>query len=235
MAARKGSPRPKSGPPSPPAGKPTEPPPLALKKPVKTVAVAGTIGAGKTSLVAWLTKTYGLTPYYEPNDTNPYLADFYGDMRRWAFPSQAYFLAHKLELHQKLEQSPTPAVIDRTIYEDAEIFARNLYLSGNMEERDWQLYDRLYQGILRSLQPPDILIAVTCSLPVTKKRIKRRGRAMEQAIPDAYLRNLDRAYRAWFDRWTLSPVLTLDTTKLAYMEDLLDLIDVRARLDKVLV
>lgn len=201
----------------------------------KTVAVAGTIGAGKTSLVAWLTRTYGLLPFYEPHEANPYLEDFYADMKRWAFPSQAFFLAHKLELHQQLEASPTSAVIDRTIYEDAEIFAKNLHRQGNMEQRDWELYERLYRGMLRSLKPPDVLIAVTCSLPGTKRRIKRRGRAMEQAIPDAYLRGLDRAYREWFERWTLSPIVHLDTTKLDYVEDLVDLIELRGRLDKVLV
>lgn len=213
-----------------------EPPsgPVAAARPKKTVAVAGTIGAGKTSLVAWLTRTYGLTPFYEPHEANPYLEDFYQDMKRWAFPSQAFFLAHKLELHQQLERATTSAVIDRTIYEDAEIFARNCYRQGNMEQRDWELYDRLYQGMLRSLRPPDVLIAVSCSLPATKQRIKRRGRAMEQAIPDAYLRGLDRAYHEWFERWTLSPIVHLDTTKLDYLEDLVDLIEVRSRLDAVL-
>ncbi|HEY8077171.1 MAG TPA: deoxynucleoside kinase, partial [Labilithrix sp.] len=92
----------------------------------KYVAVAGTIGAGKTSLVAWLVKRYGLVPFYEPNDENPYLADFYRDMKAWAFHSQIFFLSHKLRLHQELLASPKPAVIDRTIYEDAEIFARSL-------------------------------------------------------------------------------------------------------------
>jgi deoxyadenosine/deoxycytidine kinase len=198
------------------------------------VAVAGTIGSGKTSLVAWLTKQYGLTPFYEPNETNPYLADFYADMGRWAFHSQCFFLAHKLELHQQIERSATPAVIDRTIYEDAEIFARNLYAQKRMHKRDWEVYQRLYAGIRRSLRPPDVLIALTCSLGTAKKRIARRGRAMESAIPDAYLRRLDRLYAQWFASYDLSPIVRIDTAKIDYVEDLVDLIDLTRTLDQAL-
>lgn len=198
------------------------------------VAVAGTIGAGKTSLVAWLVKRYGLEPFYEPNEANPYLEDFYRDMKRYAFHSQAFFLAHKLELHQKLERDGRPAVIDRTLYEDAEIFARNLYESKMMEKRDWEVYVRLYDGIRRALRPPDVLIALTCSLGATKKRIAKRGRAMENEIPDAYLRRLHRLYGRWFDRYDLSPIVRIDTTKLDYVEDLVDLIELQQTLDKAL-
>lgn len=198
------------------------------------VAVAGTIGAGKTSLVSWLVKNYGLTPFYEPNETNPYLTDFYRDMARWAFHSQCFFLAHKLELHQQLEQCPGPAIIDRTIYEDAEIFARNLAKQGLMDPRDFEVYLKLYAGIRRALRPPDVLIALTCSQPTAKERIRRRGRAMESDIPDAYLRRLHLLYKRWFASYDLSPVVHIDTTKLDYVEDLVDLIDLRARLDKVL-
>lgn len=198
------------------------------------IAVAGTIGAGKTSLVQWLTKRYGVTPFYEPNDENPYIADFYKDMKRYAFHSQAFFLAHKLELHQKLERSGKPAVIDRTIYEDAEIFARNLHLTRKMSNRDWAVYERLYEGIRRALKPPDVMIALTCSLSATKKRIDRRGRESESAIPDAYLRRLHKMYDAWFDRYTLSPIVRIDTTKLDYVEDLVDLIELAQTLDKAL-
>jgi deoxyadenosine/deoxycytidine kinase len=193
----------------------------------KYVAVAGTIGAGKTSLVAWLVKNYGLVPFYEPNDENPYLKDFYGDMNTWAFHSQSFFLAHKLELHQSLEAADRPAVIDRTIYEDAEIFAKNLYRQKLMSKRDWDTYEHLYKGIRRALRPPDVLLALECSLATTKKRIKQRGRAMEQSIPDAYLRRLHGLYTEWFDSYDLSPIVRIDTTKLNYFENLVDLIEVR--------
>jgi deoxyadenosine/deoxycytidine kinase len=199
------------------------------------IAVAGTIGAGKTSLVAWLVKRYGVVPYYEPNETNPFLADFYADMPRWAFASQCFFLAHKLKLHQELERGGQPAVIDRTLYEDAEIFARNLYAQGHLTKREWAVYEALYRGICRSLRPPDVLIALTCPLAATKKRIARRGRSMEQAIPDAYLRRLHRLYTRWFDRYDLSPIVRIDTGALDYVEDLVDLIDLTKTLDEALL
>jgi deoxyadenosine/deoxycytidine kinase len=199
------------------------------------VAVAGTIGAGKTSLVAWLVKRYGLQPFYEPNDENPYLSDFYADMGRWAFHSQAFFLAHKLKLHQELAACERPAVIDRTIYEDAEIFAKNLHGQGFLSKRDWLVYRELYAGICRSLQPPDVLIALTCPLATAKKRIARRARAMEAAIPDAYLRRLHRLYTAWFDGYALGPIVRIDTGKLDYVEDLVDLIEVTRTLDRALM
>ncbi len=200
----------------------------------KHIAVAGTIGAGKTSLVKWLVKRYELQPFYEPNDENPYLADFYADMKRWAFHSQAFFLAHKLELHQNLAACEGSAVIDRTIYEDAEIFAKNLRAQGHISARDWAVYLRLYEGIKRALRPPDVLIALSCSLKTSKKRIAKRGRDMEQAIPDAYLRRLHRLYESWFDRYDLSPIVRIRTDELDYVENLLDLIDLTQELDRAL-
>ncbi len=198
------------------------------------VAVAGTIGAGKTSLVAWLVKRYGLEPFYEPNDENPYLADFYRDMKAWAFHSQTFFLSHKLKLHQELLAANRPAVIDRTIYEDAEIFARSLRNQRYINARDWAVYERLYEGIKKTLRPPDVLVALTCSLGATKKRIARRGRAMESAIPDAYLRRLHRLYEDWFDRYDLGTIVKIDTTDLDYVENLVDLIELQQKLDKAL-
>ena len=198
------------------------------------IAVAGTIGAGKTSLVAWLVKRYGLVPFYEPNEDNPYLTDFYADMRAWAFHSQAFFLAHKLKLHQQLAAEARPAVIDRTLYEDAEIFARNLHDQGHLSKRDWEVYRELYEGLCRSLRPPDVLIALSCPLSTAKKRIARRGRPDEAAIPEAYLRRLHKLYRDWFARYDLSPVVHIDTGKLDYVEDLVDLIDLTRILDAAL-
>jgi deoxyadenosine/deoxycytidine kinase len=198
------------------------------------VAIAGTIGSGKTSLVQWLEKRYGLVPFYEPNDDNPYLADFYRDMKAWAFHSQLFFLSHKLELHQSLIASNKPAVIDRTIYEDAEIFARSLKNQRYLSARDWSVYERLYEGIKRTLPPPDVLVAVTCSLAATKKRIAKRGRDMERDIPHAYLKRLHRLYEEWFNRYDLGPIVRIDTTNLDYVENLVDLIALQEKLDKVL-
>jgi deoxyadenosine/deoxycytidine kinase len=200
----------------------------------RIIAVAGTIGAGKTSLVTWLVKRYGLVPFYEPNEANPYLADFYADMKRWSFHSQCFFLAHKLELHQKLQKTTAPAVIDRTIYEDAEIFAKNLYAQRLMSKRDWEVYERLYAGIRRALHPPDVLIALTCSLAAAKKRIAKRGRGMEKEIPHAYLKRLHGLYEAWFASYDLSPIVKIDTTKMDYVEDLVDLIELTRTIDAAL-
>jgi deoxyadenosine/deoxycytidine kinase len=198
------------------------------------VAVAGTIGAGKTSLVAWLERRYSLTPFYEPNDENPYLTDFYKNMKQWAYHSQVFFLAHKLELHQQLEGSGKAAVIDRTIYEDAEIFAKNLYRQKMISKRDYAVYEHMYKGIRQSLRPPDVLIALTCSLATTKKRIAKRARASEKTIPDAYLRRLHKMYSEWFDSYDLSPIVRIDTTELDYVENLIDLIELQRLIDKAL-
>ena len=200
----------------------------------KYVAVAGTIGAGKTSLTAWLVKRYGLEPFYEPNEANPYLEDFYRDMKRYAFHSQAFFLAHKLELHQSLEKRGRPAVIDRTIYEDAEIFAKNLHRQKILDDRDFGVYRTLYESLRDSLRPPDLLVALTCSLKATKRRIATRGRAMEAEIPDAYLRRLHKLYEEWFESYTLSPVVRIDTTELDYVENLVDLIELQNTIDRAL-
>ncbi len=198
------------------------------------IAVAGNVGAGKTSLVEFLCRRYGLKPFYEPNDTNPYLKDFYADMRRWAFHSQVYFLTHKFRLHRELERFPETVIQDRTIYEDAEIFARNLYNSRLMSRRDWQTYQELYQTIRRDLTPPDIMIFLRCSVRTMKKRIRQRGRGMEQQIPTAYLQKLDRLYRRWFSSYDLSPTVEVDSDRLDYVTDLVHRIDLLKAVEKVL-
>ena len=202
----------------------------------KYVAVAGTIGAGKTSLTAWLVKRYGFRPFYEPNDENPYLADFYADMKAYALRSQLFFLAHKTKLHQELDRAAShgPVVIDRTIYEDAEIFAKNLHRQKILDDRDFGVYRTLYESLRDSLRPPDLLVALTCSLKATKRRIATRGRAMEAEIPDAYLRRLHKLYEEWFESYTLSPVVRIDTTELDYVENLVDLIELQNTIDRAL-
>lgn len=207
-----------------------------MKTKRRYVAVAGTIGAGKTSLTAWLVKNYGFRPFYEPNDENPYLADFYADMKAYALKSQLFFLAHKTKLHQELARAATlgPVVIDRTVYEDAEIFAKNLHRQGTLDDRDFNVYYTLYESIREALRPPDLLIALTCSLKATKRRISSRGRAMEANIPDAYLRRLHKLYEEWFSSYDLSPMVRIDTTDLDYVENLVDLIELRARIDRAL-
>jgi deoxyadenosine/deoxycytidine kinase len=188
-------------------------------KPRKFIAVAGNIGSGKSTMVDFLCQTYGFQPFMEPNALNPYLDDFYADMNAWAFHSQVSFLSHKFRLHMELMREPSTVVQDRTIYEDAEIFARSLHQAGRMSDRDWATYSHLYGAMTKALAPPDLLIILRCSVRAVRRRIKSRGRANEQAIPMRYLKELQTLYEAWFARWDLSPVLEINTEKLDYISD----------------
>lgn len=194
----------------------------------KYIAIAGTIGAGKSTLVEFLCKEFQLRPFYEPNSDNPYLVDFYADMKRWAFHSQVFFLAHKFRLHQQLEaERETHTVVqDRTIYEDAEVFAAHLYAQGKMTERDWRTYQDLYRSILGRISPPDLLIFLRSNDKTVRQRIKLRGRAEEQKIAPAYLRELNRLYEDWFARYDASEAVVIDTSKIDYVTDLVDRLDV---------
>ncbi len=171
------------------------------------LAVSGNIGSGKSTLTRMLSERYGLRPVYEPYAENPYLEDFYRDMRRYSFHSQIYFLSRRLEQHLNLVTGARYVIQDRTVFEDANIFARNLYESGQMEARDWATYCGLYEGILPALRVPDLLIHIDASLPTLRRRIALRGRSYEQDIPDAYLAGLNRLYDAWIADFDACPVL----------------------------
>ncbi len=198
------------------------------------IAVAGNIGAGKTTLTTWLTSTYDMRPAFEPFENNPYLDDFYKDMGAWGFHSQVWFLAHKYRLHLELEKTPGHIVQDRTIYEDAEIFAASLARSRNMSKRDYATYTEMYEAMKSGLQRPDLLIYLTCSVRATRRRIKQRGRESEQDIPARYLRKLNVLYAEFIDRWDHCPILVLDTEKLDYLGDLVDALEFRNRIEKYL-
>jgi deoxyadenosine/deoxycytidine kinase len=200
----------------------------------KFIAIAGNIGAGKTELTEFLCKRYGLKPFYEPNDQNPYLADFYADMKTWAYRSQLFFLTHKFRLHLSLQGEPGAVIQDRTIYEDAEIFARNLYRQRLIEKRDFETYWELYQSIGRALRPPDLMIQLRCPVRTLRQRIRARGRSFEQDIPAAYLRRLNVLYEDWYARYELSPVLRLEIDKLDYLTDLVDRVDLFDRIEHYL-
>ena len=197
-------------------------------------AVAGNIGVGKSSLVEFLCHRYHIEPYFEPNDANPYLEDFYHDMERYAFHSQVYFLAAKHRVHMQLEQHEGHTIQDRTIWEDAEIFAENLYQMKVMDERDYQTYRSLYAGVRELLRPPDLMIYLHCNFRTIRRRIKQRGRAMEQDIPLPYLKRLQRLYDGWIDRYDLSPIVTFQTDKLDYITDLVDCHDVLTTIERYL-
>ncbi len=202
--------------------------------PRRFIAVAGNIGVGKSTLVGFLSRQYGLTPYYEPNETNPYLKDFYGDMRQWSFHSQLYFLATKFRIHQALTSVEVPVIQDRTIYEDAEIFAENLHRQRKMSKRDYLTYRALYEAIIKELRPPSLMIYLRCGMRTLTRRIKLRGRPEEQGIPRSYLLRLQSLYEDWFQRYTLSETLVIDTDELDYLEDLLDRLDLFQRIERAL-
>lgn len=200
----------------------------------KYIAVAGNIGVGKTSLVEFLCQQYGFEPFVEPNLTNPYLDDFYKDFSAWAFHSQLYFLTHKFRLHKELERSERTVVQDRTIYEDAEIFARNLYKSRYMSKRDFTTYMELYEVMQRELAPPNLMIYLKCPVATIKKRIVLRGRANEQQIPEEYLKRLNRLYEDWIKGYNQSPLLIWETHKMDYLTDLVDHIKFRKAVEAFL-
>ena len=200
----------------------------------RAIAIAGNMGAGKSTLVEFLSRTYGVTPFYEPNDDNPYLADFYKDMKRWAFRSQLYFLCSKFRLHQQLDRQAGVVALDRTIFEDAEIFATALYQMRKISKRDWQVYQDFYAAILDAIRPPDLLIYLRCPMRTLRQRIRLRGRKMEQAVAPSYLKRLDRLYEAWIAAYEMSDVLVLDTERLDYVHDLVHRLDVMQRIEAVL-
>ena len=182
------------------------------------ITIAGNIGVGKSTLVQLLTDELGWEPVFEAVTENPYLADFYQDMQRWSFQSQIFFLSRRLQQHHSLLQHPDSIIQDRSVYEDAEIFARNLYEQGDMSERDWLSYMDLYKTLTLLLEPPDLVIYLKASLPTLRRRIAHRGRDYEHRIADDYLERLNRLYDEWAHNFTFSPVLIIDTNKLNYVQ-----------------
>ncbi|MEW6715953.1 MAG: deoxynucleoside kinase [Chloroflexota bacterium] len=181
------------------------------------VAVAGNIGVGKSTLVELLCQHLGWKPFYEPERENPYLADFYRDMCAWAFHSQIFFITNRLRSHRQLLDHPTSVIQDRTVYEDAEIFAQNLYQQGLISERDFSTYLELYQLLIEFLPPPDLVIYLRASVSTLKKRIHQRGRDYERTISDEYLERLNKLYEAWVEKFVLCPMLTVPADDLDFV------------------
>jgi deoxyadenosine/deoxycytidine kinase len=192
----------------------------------KIVAVAGNMGAGKSSMVEWLRQRFGMEPFFEPNAENPYLSDFYADMGRWGMSSQLFFLVRRFQIHRSIAAraaaDATAIVQDRTLYEDAEVFAAHLHRAGHIDERDWATYQMLYQTLRDEIRAPDLMIYLRCPLKTLTKRIRRRGRAYERAVPRSYLLSLEELYEEWFARYDLSPRLVVETDRLDYVERLFD-------------
>lgn len=183
----------------------------------KFVAVAGNIGVGKSTLVSLLCNHLGWQPFFEPVAENPYLADFYRDMRTWAFHSQIFFLTHRLRIHRQLLDHPTSAIQDRSVYEDAEVFALNLYQQGAIQERDYGTYRELYEVLTEFLPPPDLVIYLRASVPTLLARIAQRGRDYEKHITGTYLEQINQLYESWIANFSLCPVLTVPADDLDYV------------------
>lgn len=183
----------------------------------KFIAVAGNIGVGKSTLVRLLSEKMEWTPFYEPVTENPYLADFYEDMPVWAFHSQIYFLMRRLRIHRQLMNMPGSVIQDRSVYEDAEIFAYNLSLQDAITDRDYATYRELYQVLVEFLPPPDLVIYLRSSVQTLLDRIARRDRDYERSISVDYLADLNDLYERWVATFDLCPVLTVPCDDLDYV------------------
>jgi deoxyadenosine/deoxycytidine kinase len=183
----------------------------------KFVAVAGNIGVGKSTLVSLLCQKLGWQPFFEPVAENPYLADFYQDMSAWAFHSQIFFLTHRLRAHRQLIDHPTSVIQDRSVYEDAEVFACNLYRQGLIGERDYRSYRDLYEVLIEFLPPPDLVVYLRASESTLIERISIRGRDYEHSISPEYLAQINGLYEEWIARFSLCPVLAVPADNLDYV------------------
>ena len=187
------------------------------------VAVAGNIGAGKSSLTRLLAERFGWKPYFESVDDNPYLPDFYADMTRWSFHLQIYFLANRFKHHKRMTESGEPVIQDRSIYEDAEIFARNLHDIGKMDDRDYSNYVSLFQVMTDYLKSPDLMIYLRASIETLLKQISRRGRSFEQGIQRVYLEQLNKHYEGWIANYHRGPLLIIESDNLDFVNRQSDL------------
>ena len=183
----------------------------------RLILVAGNIGSGKTSLTERIGERLGWRTAFESVADNPYLPDFYADMKSWSFHLQVYFLGHRAQQHLELDADPRSAIIDRSIYEDAYIFARALNHMGNLSELDYQTYKRVFDLVVRNLPPPSLLVYLKAPVPVLMERIRRRARNIETGISADYLSLLESFYEDWLRSFDLCPVLTLRTDDLDFV------------------
>ncbi|WP_118952904.1 deoxynucleoside kinase [Taibaiella helva] len=185
---------------------------------IKHVAIAGNIGAGKTTLTQMLAKHYKWTPQFESTEDNPYLNDFYNDMQRWSFNLQVYFLNSRLRQLLEIQNGKHTVIQDRTIYEDAHIFAPNLHEMGLMSRRDFENYAQFFQTLKKMVSPPDLLIYLKASIPTLVDRIQKRGREYEENIRLDYLKRLNEHYNNWIDKYDDGPLLVIESDEINFDE-----------------
>jgi deoxyadenosine/deoxycytidine kinase len=195
------------------------------------VAIAGNIGAGKTTLTKLLAKHYKWEPHFESVDENPYLDDFYSQMERWSFNLQVYFLNSRFRQVLEIRESGKSIIQDRTIYEDAKIFAPNLHAMGLMPNRDYNNYESLFELMERLVSPPDLLIYLRASIPTLVGQIHKRGRDYENSISIDYLSRLNERYEAWITKYTKGKLLIIDVDDLDFVDNPEDLGNVIGKID----
>lgn len=195
------------------------------------IAICGNIGSGKTTLTEKLARHYGWTALFESVEHNPYLRDFYEDMNKWAFHLQIYFLNSRFRQVNKIRESIRPTIQDRTIYEDAYIFAANHRQSGHMSERDYACYREIFDSMLQFVQPPDLLIYLKADIPKLVEQIERRGRDFEYAIRIDYLKSLNAHYDEWLANYNLGRLLVIDVNKIDFVGNVDDFAAIVSKID----
>jgi deoxyadenosine/deoxycytidine kinase len=198
------------------------------------IAVAGNIGSGKTTLTRLLSKHYGWKPHFEDVDDNPYLNDFYEDMQRWSFNLQIYFLNSRFNQIVEIRRTGEKVIQDRTIYEDAHIFAPNLHSMGLMSTRDFNNYLSLFNLMCSLIQPPDLLIYLRATVPTLVNQIQKRGREYEKSIRIDYLQRLNERYEAWIENYKLEKLLIIEVDNLNFPEVPADLRSIITRIDALI-
>jgi deoxyadenosine/deoxycytidine kinase len=198
------------------------------------IAIAGNIGSGKTTLTRLLSKHYKWDAHYEDVDENPYLNDFYNDMQRWSFNLQIFFLNSRFSQILDIRKSGKTVIQDRTIYEDAHIFAPNLHAMGLLSSRDFDNYFSLFQLMSSLIQPPDLLIYLRASVPTLVNQIQKRGRDYETSIRLDYLNRLNERYEAWIESYNLGKLLIIDVDNLNFSEKQEDLSIAISKIDAVI-
>lgn len=194
------------------------------------VAVAGNIGTGKSTLTKLLAERFGWRPYFESVRENPYLEDFYANMARWSFPLQIYFLTNRFKVHNEIMQGASSAIQDRSIYEDANIFARNLYEMGHMDSRDYANYMDLYEKMLQYLNPPDLVVYLRKSVPKLQEYIRKRGRSFEAKIDEGYLIRLNDYYEEWVASYRGGKTLLIESDNIDFVHQPTDFEDVAKKI-----